>query len=186
MWPAVLGHAGINSSQVLGGVVVLTSADANYDTAQVFLTGWTGWILPLLFIVLLVVFRRLPVPHAPDLVAAGEHEPARSRSQLLATPWRDAVNARVGAADPSHPARWRRRFRASCHRRAGTLLATLGLRRVLRSDFFPTRSYDPDNLFRFNRNTRRLTQGGNTISAVAGSDRLPDHTARYTQRVRLK
>ncbi len=67
VWPAVLGHAGINSSQVLGGVAVLTQAGAEYDTTQVFLTGWTGWLLPLLFIAFLVLTHRLPVSDAPDL-----------------------------------------------------------------------------------------------------------------------
>ncbi len=67
VWPAVLGHAGINSSQVLGGVAVLTQAGAEYDTTQVFLTGWTGWLLPLLFIAFLVLTHRLPVTDAPDL-----------------------------------------------------------------------------------------------------------------------
>jgi hypothetical protein len=65
VWPAVLGHAGLNSSQVLGGVFVLTQAGANYDTAQVFISGWTGWILPLLFIAFLVLTRRLPVREVP-------------------------------------------------------------------------------------------------------------------------
>ena len=76
VWPAVLGHAGINSSQVLGGVFVLTQEGAEYDTAQVFLTGWTGWILPLLFIALLVFTHRLPVRNAPDLAPACDQGPA--------------------------------------------------------------------------------------------------------------
>jgi membrane protease YdiL (CAAX protease family) len=69
VWPAVLGHAGMNSSQVLGGVAVLTLAGAEYDTAHVFITGRTGWILPLLFIAFLVVAHRLPVRDAPDLAS---------------------------------------------------------------------------------------------------------------------
>lgn len=72
VWPAVLGHAGINSSQVLGGVAVLTQAGVEYDTAQVFLTGWTGWILPLLLIAFLVLAHRLPVRDAPDLTASSD------------------------------------------------------------------------------------------------------------------
>jgi membrane protease YdiL (CAAX protease family) len=70
VWPAVLGHAGINSSQVLGGVAVLTQGGAKYDTAQVFLTGWSGWIIPLLFVALLVITRRLPVRSSTDLTPA--------------------------------------------------------------------------------------------------------------------
>ena len=73
VWPAVLGHAGMDSNQVLGGVLLLTRAGAVIDTAHV-LIGWTGWILPLLCIALLVLTRRLPVRSAPDLVPAPEPE----------------------------------------------------------------------------------------------------------------
>jgi membrane protease YdiL (CAAX protease family) len=66
VWPAVLGHAGMNSGLLLRDLFVLTAAGAGYDTTQVYLTGWTGWILPLLFIALLVITRRLPVRKAPD------------------------------------------------------------------------------------------------------------------------
>jgi hypothetical protein len=66
MWPAVLGHAGMNSGLLLRDLFVLTAAGAEYDTTQVYLTGWTGWILPLLFIALLVITRRLPVRKAAD------------------------------------------------------------------------------------------------------------------------
>ena len=66
IWPAVLGHAGFNTS--VGAAYIFGRAGVEYDQAQVTLAGWTGWILPLLFIVLLVLARRLPVRNAPDLV----------------------------------------------------------------------------------------------------------------------
>jgi membrane protease YdiL (CAAX protease family) len=66
IWPAVLGHAGFNASA--GAAYIFGRAGVEYDQAQVTLAGWTGWILPLLFIVLLVLARSLPVRNAPDLV----------------------------------------------------------------------------------------------------------------------
>jgi membrane protease YdiL (CAAX protease family) len=70
VWPAVLGHAAIDANQVAGGVYVLLPAGAQFDTALAGLTGVTGWILPVLFIALLALTRRLPVRHPPDLVEA--------------------------------------------------------------------------------------------------------------------
>jgi membrane protease YdiL (CAAX protease family) len=67
--PAVLGHAAIDASA--GAILVFGRAGATYDAAQVGITGWTGWILPLLFIAVLVLTHRLPVgslsvlAHAP-------------------------------------------------------------------------------------------------------------------------
>ena len=72
VWPAVLGHASINSSQVLGGILVLMRAGTTYDPAHTTLLGWTGWLLPLLFIAFLVLTHRLPVRNAPDLARPGE------------------------------------------------------------------------------------------------------------------
>jgi membrane protease YdiL (CAAX protease family) len=64
VWPAVLAHGALNGS---AGVSALFLAEgATIDTAQVGITGWTGWLLPLLVIILLVVARRLPVRDAPD------------------------------------------------------------------------------------------------------------------------
>ena len=40
---------------------MVADADQTIDTAQVTILGWTGWILPLLVILLLVVLKRLPV-----------------------------------------------------------------------------------------------------------------------------
>ena len=63
IWPAVLGHAGFNASA--GAAYIFGRAGAEYDQAQVTLAGWTGWILPLLFIVFLVLTRHLPVRKVP-------------------------------------------------------------------------------------------------------------------------
>ena len=59
IWPAVIGHGALNAAGGFG--YVFANAEQTIDTAQVTILGWTGWILPLLTICLLVVLKRLPV-----------------------------------------------------------------------------------------------------------------------------
>ena len=73
IWPAVLGHAGFNAG--VGAAYIFGCTGVEYDQAQVTLAGWTGWILPLLFIALLVATRRLPVRKGPDLAPDAGSEP---------------------------------------------------------------------------------------------------------------
>ena len=72
IWPAVLGHAGFNAS--VGAAYIFGRAGAHYDQAQVTLAGWTGWILPLFFIALLAITRRLPVRNGSDPATAAASE----------------------------------------------------------------------------------------------------------------
>ncbi len=65
IWPAVIGHAAFNGSA--GMAVLLTQAGTKFDTAQATIFGWSGWLVLLAAISLLVATRRLPVRHAPDL-----------------------------------------------------------------------------------------------------------------------
>ena len=59
IWPSAFGHGALNAA---GGVFyAVAAADQPIDTAQVTILGWTGWICPLLVILLLVVLKRLPV-----------------------------------------------------------------------------------------------------------------------------
>ncbi len=81
VWPAVLGHAGFNAS--VGAAYVFGRAGVEYDQAQVTLTGWTDWILPLLFIVLLVLAGRLPVSNAPDFVPNTDRVPAPATHSVV-------------------------------------------------------------------------------------------------------
>jgi membrane protease YdiL (CAAX protease family) len=65
IWPAVIAHGALNGS---AGVMYLFSrAGEEFDTAHAGITGWTGWILPIAWILALVATRRLPVPHPPDI-----------------------------------------------------------------------------------------------------------------------
>jgi membrane protease YdiL (CAAX protease family) len=72
VWPAVFGHAALDANQVAGGIYVLLPAKATFDTALAGITGITALILPMLFIVFLVLTKRLPVSNPPDLVPISE------------------------------------------------------------------------------------------------------------------
>ena len=81
VWPAVLGHAAVDANQVAGGIYVLLPANAQIDTALGGLTGVTGWILPLLFILVLALTHQLPVRNPPDLADPGDGQRASSAGQ---------------------------------------------------------------------------------------------------------
>jgi uncharacterized protein len=59
VWPAAIGHGALNA--VGGFSYVVADANQTIDTTHFTILGWTGWILPLLVILLLVVLKRLPV-----------------------------------------------------------------------------------------------------------------------------
>src|SRR5258707_13263545 len=59
VWPAAIGHGALNA--VGGFSYVVADAKQTIDTTHFTILGWTGWILPLLVILLLVVLKRLPV-----------------------------------------------------------------------------------------------------------------------------
>lgn len=59
IWPAAIGHGALNA--VGGFPYVVADADQTIDTAHITILGWTGWILPVVVILLLVVLKRLPV-----------------------------------------------------------------------------------------------------------------------------
>jgi uncharacterized protein len=59
IWPAVIGHGAMDA--VGEFTYVVAAAGQRIDTAQITILGWSGWILPLLLILLLVWSKRLPV-----------------------------------------------------------------------------------------------------------------------------
>jgi uncharacterized protein len=59
IWPCVVAHGTLNGSA--GISYVLSDSKAPFDTTQATILGWTGWILPLVVILALVLTRRLPV-----------------------------------------------------------------------------------------------------------------------------
>ncbi len=59
VWPAVIAHGAINGS---AGVALLFGKEgAAFDPFQAGLTGWSGWLLPALVVLVLVATQRLPV-----------------------------------------------------------------------------------------------------------------------------
>lgn len=60
VWPAVLGHAALNTGAVVP--LVLAPADAPPNPLLVGVSGLTGWILPLAVTLLLVAVGQLPRP----------------------------------------------------------------------------------------------------------------------------
>ena len=59
IWPAVIAHSTLNAAGGFG--YLFANAKQTIDTAHVTILGWTGWILPMLTICLLVVLKRLRV-----------------------------------------------------------------------------------------------------------------------------
>ncbi len=58
IWPAVIAHGALNAT---GGVLpLLVRAGSSYDSVHVGITGWTGWILPLATVLVLIATRRMP------------------------------------------------------------------------------------------------------------------------------
>jgi hypothetical protein len=78
IWPAVIAHGALNGSA--GVVYLFSKAGERFDAAHAGITGWTGWILPIAFIIALVVTRRLPVPYPPDM----ELTKARNKVEQIA------------------------------------------------------------------------------------------------------
>ena len=52
VWPAALAHAAFNGAA--GSYLLFAEAGANIDTTQATILGWSGWIVPLVLVVVLV------------------------------------------------------------------------------------------------------------------------------------
>ena len=63
VWPAAIGHAGIDAGERTGLFYVFIQAGVVYNPATMGATGWTGWVAVLPLIGVLVLARRLPVRH---------------------------------------------------------------------------------------------------------------------------
>jgi uncharacterized protein len=100
VWPAVLGHAAIDANEVTGGVFVLLPAAAQFDTALASMTGVTGWILPLLFIGVLILTHQLPVRNPPDLAYSGLSAPSPDAVDAMRTVSPDHISERVSSSSP--------------------------------------------------------------------------------------
>ena len=65
VWPAVLAHALINGGAQIP--MLLSQAGTPVDMLHISMLGWSGMVVELVAIGILVLLRRLPVRNAPDL-----------------------------------------------------------------------------------------------------------------------
>jgi membrane protease YdiL (CAAX protease family) len=57
VWPAAVGHGTINAAA--GFVIVFRQAGAPVDTTQASILGWSGWIVPLAMVAVLLLAGQL-------------------------------------------------------------------------------------------------------------------------------
>lgn len=56
IWPAALAHGAFNAAA--GFMLVFAQADKQIDTVNATILGWSGWIVPVLFVMFLVTTKR--------------------------------------------------------------------------------------------------------------------------------
>lgn len=64
VWPAALAHAAFNASA--GSILLFAAAGAPIDTTRATVLGWSGWIVPLAVVVLLVATGRFTSARRSD------------------------------------------------------------------------------------------------------------------------
>lgn len=81
VWPAALAHGAFNAAG--GSYLLFAAAGERVDTTQATILGWTGWIVPLIFVGVLLATKQfappkpLPAPPlSPDPTAPPNHHPA--------------------------------------------------------------------------------------------------------------
>ncbi|MCX6907076.1 MAG: type II CAAX endopeptidase family protein [Verrucomicrobia bacterium] len=72
IWPAVIGHGALNGSA--GAMLLFSKAGTSFDALHAGITGWSGWLLPAVWILMLLATRRLPVAGCPDAETVGDQE----------------------------------------------------------------------------------------------------------------
>lgn len=60
VWPAALAHASLNAS--VGLSVVFSTSGSTVDTVSSTILGWSGWLVPLLLVVVLLIFGQFRPP----------------------------------------------------------------------------------------------------------------------------
>jgi len=74
VWPAALAHGSFNAAA--GFSFVFAAAGESIDTTQATILGWSGWIVPLIVVLVLVVTRQFSSPPlAPPKTPALTFEP---------------------------------------------------------------------------------------------------------------
>jgi RsiW-degrading membrane proteinase PrsW (M82 family) len=60
VWPAALAHAAFNAAA--GSYLLFAAAGERIDTTQATVLGWSGWIVPLALVVVLVATGQFAPP----------------------------------------------------------------------------------------------------------------------------
>jgi membrane protease YdiL (CAAX protease family) len=76
VWPAALAHASLNAS--IGLSFVFSASGSTVDTVSSTILGWSGWLVPLLLVVVLLIFGQFRPPRC----AAQGSEPAPSGAAM--------------------------------------------------------------------------------------------------------
>jgi membrane protease YdiL (CAAX protease family) len=58
VWPAAFGHGAINGSA--GAIVLFQAEGHSFDSRWAGMTGISGWLLPIVFIIVLMLLKKLP------------------------------------------------------------------------------------------------------------------------------
>ncbi|PPF35656.1 CPBP family intramembrane glutamic endopeptidase [Pseudoclavibacter sp. AY1H1] len=73
VWPAALAHGAFNAAA--GSYLLFAAAGERVDTTQATILGWTGWIVPLIFVAVLLATKQFaPSKPAPTQVAPQLHQ----------------------------------------------------------------------------------------------------------------
>lgn len=84
VWPAALAHAAFNGA---GGTYLLFArAGERIDTTQATVLGWSGWIVPLALVIVLVTSGRFRRPEPALAAGGGLPAPAEPRSPTAEHP----------------------------------------------------------------------------------------------------
>ncbi len=67
VWPAALAHGAFNAAA--GSYLLFAAAGERVDTTQATILGWTGWIVPLIFVGVLLVTKQFSPPKPVELQA---------------------------------------------------------------------------------------------------------------------
>lgn len=85
VWPAALAHAAFNGAA--GTYLLFARAGEHVDTTKATILGWSGWIVPLLLIAVLMVTGQLSTSRSPsDLSPADPRQDRRERASGASKP----------------------------------------------------------------------------------------------------
>lgn len=73
MWPAALAHAAFNGAA--GSHLLFARAGEHVDTTQATILGWSGWIVPLALVAVLIATGRFTPAEDPAVPPPTETSP---------------------------------------------------------------------------------------------------------------